>query len=702
VISVAFLSNLLGSILFLILAVLLLINWRGQLLGGLLIVCSILSTLWFSSIAYNSASGNIPLIWIKIFETLRDTAWLSFLYFILKQRPDSSLSWRFKILVPSAIFGLTLIILFVTLFISQIGMVSIAGLKNISVTYMSYLLMALLGLLLVEQIYRSALPSARWAMKFLCLGIGGIFVYDFFLYSEALLFNRINPDIWYVRGAINAMCAPLIVVAVARNPQWKMELFVSRHVVYQSSATMVAGFYLILMAIGGYYIRNYGGTWGGALQIVFIFGALMLLLVLIFSEEMRVKLKVYLAEHFYKNKYDYRQEWLGITKLLAGKNNDANIYTTIVRAVTSTMNCPGGALWLIDEDNIFRKKESISFHEKIPEDIELPSGLIELTAKTHSVINIDRYKTDPGYYKHIVLPEALSSSNDVWLFIALINNDALLGFVLLTQPYSDMSFGAEDVDLLKTVGNQIASYIALLKVTEDLAQARQFEVFNRLSAFVVHDIKNIVAQLSLINTNALKHRHEPEFIDDVFSTIDNSVTKMKRLLSNLRKQEILGTQLKQQVNIAELVNEVIKMRSIEKPAPVAKHIGPGLILNIEKDKLLSVLEHIVQNAQEATADQGKVEIAALELENEIQIKVSDTGTGMDIDFVRNRLFKPFVTTKGNAGMGIGVYESREVINAMGGNLRVDSEVGKGTVFTLCLPNLNVDTDTSEEFGRSSA
>jgi len=328
--------------------------------------------------------------------------------------------------------------------------------------------------------------------------------------------------------------------------------------------------------------------------------------------------------------------------------------------------------------------------------------LIELMVKNHSVINIDRYKTDPGYYKHIVLPEELSSGDDVWLFIALINNDFLLGFVMLTHPHTDVSFGAEDVDLLKTVGYQIASYIALLKVTENLAEARQFEVFNRLSAFVVHDIKNLVAQLSLINTNAIKHRHEPEFIDDVFATIDNSVVKMKRLLANLRKQKILDDQSRQQTNIAELVNEVIKMRSIERPVPVAQHIDPGLILNIEKDKLLSVLEHLVQNAQEATSDQGSVEIAALELDNEIQIKVSDTGTGMDIDFIRNRLFKPFVTTKGNAGMGIGVYESRELINAMGGRLQVDSEVGKGTVFTLCLPGLNVDADTSEESGKSIA
>ncbi len=684
-ISVALISNLFGAILFSILTILLLVNWRGQLIGGLLILSSILSTFWFSSIAYNAASGDIPLMWIKIAETLRDAAWLSFLYLILKQRPESSLSARFKFLVPAAILGLTLSIILVTLFVSQTGIISVVGIEKISVNYIGYLLIALLGLLLVEQIYRSTLPSARWAMKFLCLGIGGIFIYDFFLYSEALLFNRVNPDIWFVRGAINAMCVPLIVIAVARNPQWNMELFVSRHVVYQSTATMVAGVYLILMAIGGYYIKNYGGTWGSALQIIFIFAAIMLLLIFFFSEQVRASLKVYLAEHFYKNKYDYRQEWLGITRVLAENKDDTQIYGTIIRAVADIMKCPGGALWLQDDGNLYQKKETLSFYEKIDEDIALPAEVSKLIVTQHPVINIDRHRSGAKEYEHLTLPETILTAKGSWLFIALINNESLIGFVLLTHPHTDMSFNIEDVDLLKTVGYQIASYVALLKVSENLAEARQFEVFNRLSAFVVHDIKNLVAQLSLISSNATKYANDPEFIEDVFGTIENSVEKMKRLLGNLNKEEIFESRPVQQISVKILIEEVVKARENDKPKPTIQSVDDNLRLHLEKDKLSSVLEHLVQNAQEATDDTGRVLLAANKKNDEIVIQVSDTGTGMDRDFIRNRLFKPFDTTKGNAGMGIGVYESRAVIREMGGNIRVDSEPGRGTVFTIYLP-----------------
>ena len=678
-----------------IFVVLLLINWRGRWVGGLLIVSCVLSTLWFASISYNSGFGSIPLVWIKVLETLRDTSWLTFLYVILKQRPNSILSPRFKLVVPLAIFSLTVVILSATLFTTQIGMVSVAGLNSIDLAYTGYLLMALLGLLLVEQIYKNTLPSARWAMKYLCLGIGGIFAYDFFLYSEALLYNRINPDIWYVRGAINGICVPLIAVAVARNPQWKMDLFVSRHIVYQSTATTVAGGYLILMAIGGYYIRNFGGSLGSALQIVFFFSALMILLILVLSEQLRSRLKVYLAEHFYRNKYDYRQEWLNITKTLSENVDDSKIYKDIIKAIASIVNCPGGALWLADSSNTFSKQELLSFHEKIENQLTFSSEQIETIINDQLVVNIDQYKVDLKADKFKVLPAELLTSNEVWLFVPLINKNSLLGFILLTYPHTDKSFDAEDIDLLRTVGYQIASYIALLKVTERLTEARQFEVFNRLSAFVVHDIKNLVAQLSLINTNAIKFRNEPEFIEDVFGTIENSVAKMKRLLTNLRKGEILGERPNQQVNVQELVNEVIKVRSVQKPIPVTGEIDPTLAFNIEKDRFISVLEHLTQNAQEATSEDGKVEIEVIASDNDVKFKVSDTGSGMDSNFVRNRLFKPFDTTKGNAGMGIGVYESRAIINAMGGYIQVESKVNEGTEFTIHLPIIRAEPNISE-------
>ncbi len=686
VLSVALISNLVGSILFLILTILLLINWRGQLVGGLLILAGALSTLWFSAIAYNAAMGEIQLAWIKVLETLRSTVWLCFLYVVLRYRPQVNLSRHFKVVLPIIIALLCVGILYITLFISETGNLYIAVISNISFTYLGYLLMALLGLIMLEQFYRHTLINARWTIKYLCLGIGGIFAYDFFLYSEALLFNRINPDLWFVRGAINGLCVPLIVVAVSRNPQWKMELFVSRQVVYQSSAATVAGAYLLSMAIIGYYIKNFGGTWGTALQVTFVFVALMFLFVAISSEQLRTKLKVFLQNNFYKNKYDYRQEWLHITRILAENRDDSRIYGTIISAIAEIMKCPGGAIWLCDDrSGFYTRKEAIMFHDKVDREIELGGELVTQILMHHPVINFQQFGTNPAEYKNLKFPESILQGKDVAVFIALINDDELLGFILLTHPHTKISFNYEDVDLLKTIGYQIAGYIALLRATDSLAEARQFEVFNRLSAFVVHDIKNLVAQLSLINANAKKFRDEPEFIEDVFDTIDNSVSKMKRLLANLQKGEILGAQSQQIVKVGDIIEEVISLREVDLPVPTLKKSEINPVLNIEKDKLVSVLEHLIQNAQEATAADGEVRIAIEQNEKEVKIEVKDTGSGMDEVFVRDNLFKPFHTTKGNAGMGIGAYESREVIRAMGGQLTVSSEQNKGTTITVCLP-----------------
>ena len=568
--SVGLLSNSVGSILFLTLTTLLLINWRGQLIGGVLITCCFLSTLWFAGIAYNSASGEIPLLLIQVMEDLRTAAWLIFIYLILKHRPDAGISDRFKLIVPIAMAGLPIAILIALVSTSYLGNRYFGRFETTDLIFTCFLLLSLLGILLVEQLYRSTRPDRRWAIKFLCLGIGGIFIYDFFLYSDALLFNRINPDFWFVRGFINGLCVPFIAISVARNPQWEMDLFVSRHVVYRSTATMAAGIYLIVMALTGYYVRNYGGTWGMSLQVVFFFAALMVLIVFMFSSELRDRLKVFIAKHFYKNKYDYREEWLDFTRTLADNKSDESIYKTVIKSIANIIKSPGGILWLSDDTGQYKLTETWKYYESAEDEISIDSPFVQFMVKKRWIINLDQYRTEPDVYDQLEMPDWLISNKDTWLIVPLINDESLLGFIVLLRPATNISFDWEDIDLLQTVGFQIAGYIALLNVTGALSEARQFEAFNRLSAFVVHDLKNLVAQLSLISTNARKYKDNTEFIDDAFDTIDNAVAKMKRLLANLKKGVPQKEYSYKPVELEFLVKEVIKARQADKPLPTWK------------------------------------------------------------------------------------------------------------------------------------
>jgi putative PEP-CTERM system histidine kinase len=684
-INIVLLSNLFGSFLFLILTIILLINWRGQLIGGILVFCSAVSALWFSGIAYNVSAGEIPLLALKIAELIRTTAWLLFLYIVLIRRPQNVSSVRFKYLVPITTFLLIFIILSQIVSNASFSIDNFLYSEKFNIIYIGYLLLSVLGLLLIEQLYRTTKLRARWTIKFLCLGLGGIFIYDFFLYSEALLFNHINADLWYVRGTINGLCVPLIAISVSRNPHWKLDIFVSRHVIYQSTATLAAGIYLMVMAITGYYIRNVGGTWGTSLQVIFFFSAIIVLFVLLFSEQLREKLKIFLALHFYKNKYDYREEWLGLTQLLSDEKINSNIYKTAIAATANIMKCTGGGLWLVGKENGFSLVETVKFYDKKTDEIsiDLESQIIILENKR--IIDIQKYINSSESFQSIVLPDNLVRVDGAWLLIPLISHNSLLGFIFLTNPLLNSSLNTEDEDLLRTVGFQIASYIELFQATNALSEARQFEAFNRLSAFVVHDIKNLVAQLSMITLNAEKYKDNPEFISDSFATIESSVSKMKRLLSNLSKDKHIGNYNQKSVNVEDLIKEVILARNIEMPYPELSKSDANLVINSDAAKLAMILEHLIQNAQEATADTGSIVLELERNDNHLIITITDNGSGMDEQFIKNRLFKPFDTTKGNAGMGIGVYESREVIKELGGRILVESVVSEGTIFTIKLP-----------------
>jgi len=371
--------------------------------------------------------------------------------------------------------------------------------------------------------------------------------------------------------------------------------------------------------------------------------------------------------------------------VLADGMSNSSIFKTSIAATADIMKCTGGALWLVEKENEFNLVETVKFYDKNIDEISIDMDSQAIILEKKCVIDIQKHNDSSEYYENIELPDDLVRIEGACLFIPLISDDSLLGFILLTHPIANSSFNTEDEDLLRTVGFQIASYIALFQATNALSEARQFKAFNRLSAFVVHDIKNLVAQLSMITSNAEKYRDNPEFISDSFATIDSSVSKMKRLLSNLSKEKHIGNFKRQNVNVEELIDEVIQTRKVEMPHPEMIKSDTKLVINTDVAKLGMVMEHMIQNAQEATDDSGKVELVLEKYDNNIEIKITDNGCGMDELFIKNRLFKPFDTTKGNAGMGIGVYESREVINELGGRIFVESVVGEGTTFTIKLP-----------------
>lgn len=686
-IAFAALSGYVGAAAFTVLVVLLLVAPRVGALAKLLAAAAGVSAAWFAlHAAYYHFAADLQLSvqWLQLLELARDLAWLLFLRRVLDGVGDESYRRRIR-LAHFSLVGLVVAAALLSVFPYEVAQLLDVGLPAVRKLFLlSTLVIALSGLVLTEQLFRNTAREARWSLKHLCFGIGLIFAYDFYLYADALLFNRMDAIVWSARGLVNAMAVPMVAISAARNRDWSMNIFVSRRIVFHGVAVSAAGVYLMAMAVAGYYVQLFGGEWGRALKTAFFSAAILVLLTLFYSVQVRSRLRRFLAKHFYRNKYEYGEEWLRFTQRLSQAGVDpASLNRTILNAVCDVVDSPGGLLWRRMSGGNFVVAAEFGMYEGIDRELTAGDPLIaELESSTEPRNLADEAELERE--RGIAVPEWLLDLTQVALLVPIEHDRELIAFMVLAKPRSGETPGWEDMDLLATVARQVASYLALVRATDALSEARQFETFNRLSAFLVHDLKNVVAQLSLIDSNAQRHGDNPEFVQDAFTTVRDAVTKMNRMLASLSQTQVeLGSE--ELVDVCAVVREAIQHKRDASPRPTYSGPESGIVVSAGRERLLSVIEHLLQNAVEATDPSGAVEIRLEADGGSARIEIRDDGCGMDRDFINYRLFRPFDTTKGKAGMGIGAYESRHIITAMNGELAVTSEPGMGTTFTIVLP-----------------
>jgi putative PEP-CTERM system histidine kinase len=675
--SIATFSYSLAAIGFLLLSTLLLTSWRGRRHGGALATACLVTAAWAGLIGFQ-ASLNIALsVLSDTFEVGRNAAWSYFLVILLGHYQDEASRLPFK-LRPSMLLAAGVYVVF--LLATLLGWWDLGLLVELGVTpaMAARVALAVFGMLLVEQLYRNKPVQERWSIKFACLGIGGMFAYDFYLYSDALLFHNVHPDIWAARGVVNALTVPLIGISMARSASWTTDLSVSRRVMFHSAALFGSAIYLLAMGSAGYYLRFFGGSWGTLMQVAFLFAALLLLAGILFSGTFRSWLKVFISKHFYSYNYDYREEWLRFTRTLSEQG--PGLGARSIQAIAELVESPGGALWIRRESGLCEPAEQ--WHVPPPAVAErADSPFCQFLETTQWVVDLHEHARDPEKYDGLAIPEWLQQHARAWLVVPLIMHARLFGFVVLQQPRSPINLNWEVIDLLKIAGNQAASYLAQQDAADALMVARQFESFNRMSTFIVHDLKNLVAQLSLLNANAARHRDNPEFQRDMLETVDHSVHKMKLMLQKLGRT---SPERPAALAVAEVVRQAVALKSGFEPQPVLVVRDPRLTVLADRERLERVLGHLIQNAIEATPRDGSVTITLARRADRALVTISDSGEGMSEDFIRERLFRPFESTKA-AGMGIGAFESREYIRELGGQLEVVSRRPVGTTFNVILP-----------------
>jgi len=678
-----------STVLFLILGLAMLTGRRDNLPKTMLAVAAIVSSIWSGIVTYQAAFGGL-LSSALLLELLRSLAWFSFLLVMLrtayKNSDQVNKNFKFTFVGLSVfIVGLMLLALY------RISGGSLFEFIAGNDVLVGHLLISIGGLVITEQLYRNTSEEHRSALKYLWIAIGAMFAYDFYMYSDAFLFQRIDNELWNARGFIHAMVVPLIGVAIKREMQWSLgdetiDIFLSRRIVFHTTTLLASGIYLVFIGFGGYYVRDMGGDWGVVAQATFLFASILGLVVLLFSGKIRAKLKVMIDKHFFHYKYDYREEWLRIIRTLSLQDTDKGLHVGAIRALAQIIDSPGGLL-VMERDNGYFESDERWNYDRVTVREPTNSTLHRFLADHQFVISLDEYTEDPDMYTRLGaldIPEWLLSNKDAWLVVPLILQEHLMGYVVLSRSASHKRyFNWEDSDLLKTAGRQVASHLAQYESAQALVTAKRFEEVNRLSAFIVHDIKNMVGQLSMVVSNAAKHKSNPMFIDDAIITVENSVNKMNKLLVRLRGEG--EVEKSAAFSLCDLLEEGIHACSAAGtlPVPVFHCRNEKIMITADRDRMSANIAHIIQNAQDATKSTDSITVRLRKQDDYAIIEIADTGEGMDEKFIHDKLFQPFESTKGT--MGIGVFQVREYVHKLGGQLDVESEVGVGTIFRLHIP-----------------
>ncbi len=548
------------------------------------------------------------------------------------------------------------------------------------------------ALLVLERLYRSGEPAQRWAITHLAIAVACVLGFDLLMYGEALLGEHGIDPVWRAsQGFANALAVPLLAVAASRNPAWQLDIAISRRMVFHSATLLMAAACMLAVAIGAYYLRSFGGSWGEVAQTVLLFAAALGLLVAMMSESVRASIRVFVSKHFFDYRYDYREEWLRLTRLLseAGHASSRSLAERGIEGIGSLVESRGGALWIRDGKR-YELAGQVGRGGMEPGSLPAGMALLDWLATRKWIVDLNEWRAAPARYPGLSIEAPLDDARG-WLIVPMIIHDELAGLVVLDRPRARIELDWEVRDVLKVAAAQVASFLGVQRATERLAQSEQFASFNRMSTFIVHDMKNLVAQLSLMSANAQRHRHDPAFVDDMLGTVDTVASRMQAILSGLRTplREASSPEI---IAIGELLESSVRSRSGYQPQPeLAADPGTGpALVHADRARLERIIGHLVQNAIEACAGMSgaRVTVSYRHDDASARITVVDTGRGMSPDFMRERLFRPFVSTK-SQGMGIGLFECREYVREIGGSLAVESSPSRGTRFTVVLPLVEV-------------
>ena len=545
------------------------------------------------------------------------------------------------------------------------------------------MLVSIGALMLLHNLYAGAATILRPVLRWTGIALAGIFAYDLNFNTIAYFGGETPGALRDLRGVFAGMMAVLFALGMnAAGP--RVQFSPSRAVTFRTLSLLLIAGYLVGMGLVTKSLALLGGDFARASQMVFLAMAICGAGLVLPSSRVRGWLRVMATKHLFQHRYDYRQEWLRFTRTIGrGGTGHASLEERAVKALADITESPAGLLLMPNEEAQLELTARWNWPTIAVPAVASEFALSGLIEQHNLVLALDEARRGIDHHGEVAhVPPWLMEADDAWALVPLLHFDRMVGVIVLARPRTPRQLDWEDFDLLRVAGQQLASYLAEQVGQQALMDASRFDEFNRRMAFVMHDIKNLVSQLSLLAANAEKHADNPAFRADMLVTLRNSADKLSALLARLSRYGSGQVNALAPIDLVALAKAIAeRFRPVH---PVALTRETPVVVMGHREGLEQALIHLVQNAIDASEAGMPVFLDVTNAGLHGTIEVVDSGQGMSAEFVRTGLFKPFVSSK-PGGFGIGAFEARELVKAMGGRIAVESREGLGTRFCVVLP-----------------
>ena len=650
--------------------------WRRERIAGVAALC--FTALWAGIMA---ALGGENLA-TEAAESIRNLAWLALLHALFAGGVDRESAQRVRFVIASLFFVALLhgAVLAASATLDPGVDFTVAALK---VSALLHMLVAIGALVLLHHLYTGASHHDRASTRWVALSLSALWVFELNFYAVSWFTGDYPAQIAGLRGLVVGIVSVPLAMALGSDVR-RLRFQASRNVAFRSLSLLLIGGYLIAMAGLARLLSAFDADGARLAQVGFLVALLTVAALWLPSPRFRAWLKVTAQKHLFSHRYDYRAEWLRLADTIGhGSEEGAALCVRIPKAVADITESPSAALFLPQGDGVLTLSETWRWPMLEDEARDLPTEIVRLFAQRDYVIDLEEWRDGKSAAGEAAdLPSWLDSSSRAWAIVPLRHFDRLQGAVLLARPVIDRKLDWEDFDLLTVVGRQLASYLSEQASQRALMEAARFDEFNRRMAFVLHDIKNLASQLSLLSHNAQRHADNPAFRADMLKTLGTSTDKLNALIRRLARYGTGREAKLERFDLGVLVEEVVRRFAGHHRVELAGVSGCEVLG--DREGLEQALVHLIQNAVDASPPDAPVCLSVQSTSSRAQVDIADVGEGMDAAFVRDKLFAPFVSSKAD-GFGIGALEARELVGAMGGRLHVQSRVGLGTRFSIELP-----------------